>query len=385
MKKLSLFKSAKELVIGEDSLSVLSTYIEKLKLKNPLIVTDKGIKKSETLNAIYPYLEESQLSYGIFDDVLPEPEINTVHICSDYFEKNGHDSVIAVGGGSVMDIAKCAAIFSGYQGDISDLFGVDKVPARCIPIIAIPTTSGTGSEVTNIAILSDTESQVKKGIVSDYLLPDVAIVSPQMTLKCPASITAASGIDALVHAVEAVLSVNASPLTDALAYKAIELISASLVKAYRTPDDIQAREGMANGSLMAGLAFGNAGVGAVHALAYPLGGKYNMAHGVSNALLLPHVMEFNKLVSYEKFSLIGKSMGLAMSETDHKKNADVVIAEMKRLCKEVDIPEGLRSFGIELEDIPWLASEAIKIERLLKNNPKQLTEKEIETIYRNSY
>ena len=366
-------------------MSVLSDYIKKLNIKNPLIVTDKGIVKSNTLDALFVYLELEDFSYRIFDDVLPEPEVSTVNICSRYFEEGGHDAVIAVGGGSVMDIAKCVAVFSGYSGKIHDFFGVDNVPERSIPIIAIPTTSGTGSEVTNIAILSDSDAQLKKGIVSDYLLPDLAIVSPQMTLKCPANITAASGIDALVHAVESILSVNSSPLTDALAHKAIELICSSLVQAYKNPNDLQARENMANGSLMAGLSFGNAGVGAVHALAYPLGGKYNMPHGVSNALLLPHVMEFNKLVCYEKFTLIGKSMGLVMTDNNHEENANVVIAEMRDLCKEVEIPEGLRSYGIPIDDLAGLASEAIKIDRLLNNNPKVLTEKEIETIYRNAY
>ena len=231
----------------------------------------------------------------------------------------------------------------------------------------------------------DTENQVKRGIVSDYLLPDVAIVAPELTVSCPPSITAASGIDALVHAIESFISVNASPITDALAIQAMRLIMQSLPIAYANPENMNAREDLANASLMAGLAFGNAGVGAVHALAYPLGGRFHMAHGVSNALLLPYVMEFNKIACLDKFKIIAECFDEPIDNCNSVQIADKVIKRLHLLCEMVNIPTGLESFGISKDVIPELAAEAIKVERLLRNNPRRLNLKEIEQIYQAAY
>ena len=251
---------------------------------------------------------------------------------------------------------------------------------------AVPTTAGTGSEVTNIAILSDTSSQVKKGIVSDFLLPDIAIIAPEMTMYCPPSVTAASGVDALVHAIEAYLSNFSSPITDALAIKAMALISAALPKAYCKPDNMEARENMATGSLLAGMAFGNAGVGAVHALAYPLGGRFHISHGVSNALLLPHVMEYNKSSLPRKiYPYCAGLWPCLLSKSRINMPPTSVIEFLHRLCRDVDIPKSLRNLDIPQDAIPELASEAIKVERLLRNNPRKLTLVEIESIYQAAY
>jgi alcohol dehydrogenase class IV len=253
------------------------------------------------------------------------------------------------------------------------------------PLIAIPTTAGTGSEVTNVAILSDKEAQLKKGIVSDYLLPDVALVSPLMTLTCPRGVTAASGVDALVHAIESYLSLNASPITDSLAIGAIKLIAKSLPKAYANPNDIQAREDMATASLMAGMAFGNAGVGAVHALAYPLGGRFNIAHGVSNALLLPYVMAWNKLACVERFRDIAEAMGEPVAGLSDLDAAERAVQAMAALCAAVEIPKGMRAFGVPEDAIPQMAEEASKIDRLMRNNPRKFNARDIEQIYRAAY
>ena len=253
------------------------------------------------------------------------------------------------------------------------------------PLIAIPTTAGTGSEVTNVAILSDKVAQLKKGIVSDYLLPDVALVSPVMTLTCPRSVTAASGVDALVHAVESYLSLNGSPITDSLALGAIRLIVRALPKAYANPANLQAREDMATASLMAGMAFGNAGVGAVHALAYPLGGRFNIAHGVSNALLLPYVMAWNKMACVERFRDIAQAMDLPIAGLSDGQAAEQAVQAMAALCAAVDIPTGMRSFGVPEDAIPAMAVEAAGIQRLMRNNPRQLSPGDIEQIYRAAY
>ncbi|KGT47036.1 MULTISPECIES: iron-containing alcohol dehydrogenase [unclassified Acinetobacter] len=377
----STFKSANKLITGQTALEYLVQAIAQLKIQKPLIVTDQGVVKSGTIQQVLNLLD---VEYSIYDSVKPEPELEQVQDCINFYHANQSDAVLAVGGGSALDIAKCVAALAGQNGDIRDFVGTDKISSRDIPLIVIPTTSGTGSEVTNIAILSDTKNQMKQGIVSDFLLPDVAIVSPVMSVSCPASVTAASGVDALVHAIEAYISVNHSDITDALALQAIELIVEYLPQAYALPSNLIAREKMATASLMAGLAFGNAGVGAVHALAYPLGGKYKMAHGVSNALMLPYVLKWNVLGCAERLSKIAKLLKLSNSNLAME-NAEKLVEFLHKFCQQLNIPAGLRYFGIQEDDIPALAAEAIKVERLLKNNPRQLTVNDIEAIYREAY
>lgn len=380
---VSAFKIANKLITGPAAIEQLSAELTRLNVQNPLIVTDAILVKSGTVDLALAQLGGRR--YGLFDQVKPEPEISIVEDCTRAYREGGHDGLIGVGGGSAIDIAKGVAAFASHEGPLAELFGVDLVKRKGPPLIAIPTTAGTGSEVTNVAIFSDKEAQLKKGIVSDYLLPDVALVSPLMTLTCPRSVTAASGVDALVHAIESYLSVNASPITDAIALGAIKLIVKALPKAYANPSNLQAREDMATASLMAGMAFGNAGVGAVHALAYPLGGRFNIAHGVSNALLLPYVMEWNKLACVERMRDIADAMGVRVAHLSDKDAADLAVKAMADLCAAVEIPSGLRSFNVPEDAIPAMADEASKIERLMRNNPRKLTAADIEKIYRAAY
>ena len=380
-----LFKSARKLVTGINSSEKLVEYIQQLNMTKVLVLTDKGVLNSPAVQKIEKNLIESAISYTIYSDITPEPEIEVVLQTKKFFAHGDFDGIVAIGGGSVIDTAKCVAIYGNNNEPLESLFGENKVKVKGLPLIVLPTTAGTGSEVTNISILSDTKNQVKKGIVSDYLLPDVAIVAPELTVSCPPSITAASGIDALVHAIESFISVNASPITDALAIQAMTLIMKSLPIAFAHPENMKAREDLANASLMAGLAFGNAGVGAVHALAYPLGGRFHMAHGVSNALLLPYVMEYNKIACLDKFKIIAKCFDEPTDGYNLIQIADKVIERLHLLCEMLNIPKGLAGFGISKDVISELAAEAIKVERLLRNNPRKLTLKEIELIYEAAY
>ena len=380
---ISAFKIANKLITGQAAIEQLAAELTRLNVDNPLIVTDAILIKSGTVDLALAQLGGRR--YGIFDQVKPEPEISIVEDCTRAYREGEHDGLIGLGGGSAIDIAKGVAAFAGHEGPLAELFGVDLVKRKGPALIAIPTTAGTGSEVTNVAIFSDKQAQLKKGIVSDYLLPDVALVSPVMTLTCPRSVTAASGVDALVHAVESYLSVNASPITDAIALGAIKLIAKALPKAYANPANLQAREDMATASLMAGMAFGNAGVGAVHALAYPLGGRFNIAHGVSNALLLPYVMAWNKMACVERFRDIAEAMGVRVADLSDKDAADQAVKAMADLCAAVDIPSGMRSFNVPEDAIPAMAEEASKIDRLMRNNPRKLTAGDIEKIYRAAY
>ncbi|MBP8063401.1 MAG: iron-containing alcohol dehydrogenase [Acinetobacter sp.] len=374
----STFKSANKLVTGQTALQYLVQALVDAKATKLLIVSDAGVVNSGTLQYV---LDLCTVEYSIFADVKPEPEFSQVQDCIDVYHQNNCDAVLAVGGGSALDIAKCVAALADQPGSINDFIGTDKIKSRNIPLIVIPTTSGTGSEVTNIAILSDTANQMKQGIVSDCLLPDVAIVSPLMSVSCPASVTAASGIDALVHALEAYISLNHSDITDALAIQTIQLIVEYLPQAYALPTNLIAREKMATASLMGGLAFGNAGVGAVHALAYPLGAKYKLPHGVSNALMLPHVLKWNVLGCAERLSHIAQLLKLGTSK-NHQENAEKLVEFLHKFSEQLNIPLGLRHVGITENDIPSLAAEAIKVERLLKNNPRKLSQIDIEAIYR---
>ncbi len=380
---ISAFKIANKLITGQGAIEQLDAELARLQISNPLIVTDAILVKSGTVDLALAHL--GGRAYRIFDEVQPEPEIAIVQACTQAYRVGGHDGLIGLGGGSAIDIAKAVAAFAGHEGALEELFGVDQVQRKGPPLIAIPTTAGTGSEVTNVAILSDKVAQLKKGIVSDYLLPDVALVSPVMTLTCPRGVTAASGVDALVHAVESYLSLNGSPITDSLALGAIRLIVRALPKAYANPANLQAREDMATASLMAGMAFGNAGVGAVHALAYPLGGRFNIAHGVSNALLLPYVMAWNKMACVERFRDIAQAMDVPVTGLSDGQAAEQAVQAMAALCAAVDIPTGMRSFGVPEDAIPAMAVEAAGIQRLMRNNPRQLSPGDIEQIYRAAY
>lgn len=380
---ISIFRMANKLITGNGAIEKLMDEVVRLQIKNPLIVTDKVLETIGVITQIKNILKNHP--HDVYTGVQPEPEISIVEECKRMFLEGKHDGVIAVGGGSAIDIAKAVSAYAKIDDHLKSIFGTDLIPEKGFPIIAIPTTAGTGSEVTNISILSDKEEQLKKGIVSDFILPDVAIVAPEMTITMPKSVTAASGIDALVHAIEAYISVNASPITDALAIHAIKLISTNLPKAYANPANIQAREQMATASLMAGMAFGNAGVGAVHALAYPLGGRFSIPHGVSNALLLPYVMEWNKISCLDRFREIAVAFGENVQDLTDREAADKAVFAMDYLCRAVNIPKGLRSFQIPESAIIDMAEDASKIDRLLKSNPRVFSKQEIEEIYRSAY
>ncbi|MFD3395722.1 MULTISPECIES: iron-containing alcohol dehydrogenase [Alteromonas] len=381
--QIAYFKSAKKLITGNGAVSALKSELSRLEVKNPAVITDKGVSESGGLSLVTSQLTTEE--YVIFDDIPPEPEVSVIELYAAELRGKNVDGIIAVGGGSAMDSAKVLAVSMSHTGSISALFGENNVNARDVPLIAIPTTAGTGSEVTNIAILTDPADQLKKGIVSEFLLPDVAIVAAEMTVSCPPTVTAASGIDALVHALEAYLSVNASPITDALALKAIAMIYPALPKAYLDGNDLAARESMATGSLLAGLAFGNAGVGAVHALAYPLGGRFHLSHGMSNAVMLPHVMKENAAVSQERFVDIAKAMKLSTQGHTDSEITEQVLHAIEKICRDVEIPASLSHFDIPEDAIPTMAIEASKVTRLLRNNPRQFTVDEIEDIYRHAF
>lgn len=382
---VQIFKTARRLLTGAQSSRELYREMCQLGTQNPLIVTDRGVSDAGITAQITAQLRDQGIAdLTVFDVITAEPEMAVVEACRDLFVQHQCDGIIAVGGGSAMDTAKAVAVFVGDERPLSELFGEDQVASRRYPLICLPTTAGTGSEVTNISILADTEAQIKKGIVSNELLPDVAIVAPELTLSCPPSVTAASGIDALVHAVESYLSNFATALTEPYSLAAITKIRASLERAYRQPDDLAAREEMATASLMAGLAFGNAGVGAVHALAYPLGGRYHLSHGMSNAVMFVPVMRWNQAACPGRFVALAHAFGAAPNIRDAEAG-EYVLSEIQRLCDAVNIPSQLRAFNIPESALSELALAASGVTRLLRNNPRELSVSDIEDIYREAY
>ncbi|MGG2091060.1 iron-containing alcohol dehydrogenase [Priestia aryabhattai] len=382
---ISYFRTAETLVTGSGSISKIGEEAKKLNAKKVIIITDKVIRQTGLLSKVINPLEEAGLATDIIDDVVPEPPFENLEQMITQIEGKGYDLLVGVGGGSALDIAKVLSIMLTNNEDVRDLVGIEKVKNPGVPTILVPTTSGTGSEVTYNAIFTDIRDKVKKGIVSPYLLPKVAIVDPELTLTVPPAVTAATGMDALVHAVESYTAIRADELTDGIALQAIKLISRSLRKAVYNGKDLKAREDMAMGSLLAGISLGNAGVGAVHALAYPLGGKFKVPHGVANSLLLPFVMKYNAVADLEKFAEVAKAMGENVDGLSLREAADRAVQALAQLSKDVGIPSSLKEVGVTASDISDLAEEASKIDRLLNNNPRWLTVKEIKKIYEEAY
>lgn len=282
-----------------------------------------------------------------------------------------------------MDIAKAAAVLATNEGKARDYQGLNKVSKPGLPKIMVPTTAGTGSEVTFTAVLSNKEPKGKAGINSPYLFPELALLDPLLTLSAPPAITASTGMDALTHAIEAYTSLQATVITDALTLKAIELIAQNLHRAVAEGQNEEAREKMLLGSLLAGMGLANAGVGAVHALAYPLGGLYRVPHGVANGLLLPYVMEFNLEKSLEKFVRVARAMEEETENLSSQETAQRAVEAVNKLSGEIPVPRRLRELeaGITEKDFPGMAASAMKVTRPLENNPRRMTEEEAIKIY----
>jgi len=296
-------------------------------------------------------------------------------------EKFSPDCIIGIGGGSVLDCAKLLSALTNSYQSVNDVTGINLLNGRGISLICVPTTSGTGSEVSPNAILLDENTNEKKGIISPFLVPDSCFVDAQMTLSLPAKLTAETGIDALCHCIEAYTNINSHPSVDVYALKGIELIGANLLSAYKNGDDINARTAMALGSLYGGLCLGPVNTTAVHALSYGLGGKYHISHGLANAILLPEVMMYNLDKVTDKTARIAIAMGV-MPEENAEKTAIEGIKHIKQLCIECGIPQHLTELGIEEKYIEELADIAMNVKRLLVNNPKEMTHRDAVNIYK---
>ncbi|PLR78315.1 alcohol dehydrogenase [Bacillus sp. V3-13] len=368
------------------SIEQLIPEVEKYGANNILLVTDPVLKQIGLTDRVTVPLLEKGFEVDIYTDIEPEPPLEVGEKLVKYTREGHFDLVIGLGGGSALDLAKLAAVLAENEGlaaDYLNLSGTKQISKKGLPKILIPTTSGTGSEVTNIAVLS--LESTKDVVTHDYLLADSAIVDPELTLTVPANVTAATGVDALTHAIEAYVSVNASPTTDGLALQAIRLIARSIRKAVTDGQNKQARIDMSNGSFIAGLAFFNAGVAGVHALAYPLGGQFHIPHGESNAVLLPYVMGYIRSSCTKRMADILNALGGNSAYLSDEEASYKCVEELEKLVADVGIPQTLQGFGIPESALEKLTEDGAKQKRLLARSPLPLDKEDIFQIYQSAY
>lgn len=370
-------------LMGPGCLTEVGADIKSLGFKKALIVTDKVLIDIGLVTKIKDVLSKNCVEFVIFDDTKPNPTCTNVEDGLKLLKDNNCDFVISFGGGSPHDCAKGIALVASNGGQIKDYEGVDKSSKPQLPLIAINTTAGTASEMTKFCIITDEERHIKMAIVDKHTTPILSVNDPLLMLDMPKSLTAATGMDALTHSVEAYLSTNSTPITDACAQKSIELISQNLRAVVKDGKNEKARDMMAYAEFLGGMAFNNASLGYVHAMAHQLGGFYNLPHGVCNAILLPHVQEFNSQVSADRLKDVASFMGVDTSSMSNKEGANAAIEAIKKLSKDVNIPSGIKELGAKESDFDILAENALK-DACGLTNPKQATHEEIKNIFRNS-
>jgi alcohol dehydrogenase class IV len=382
MKNIFSFTGAKKIVFGSGSFASLAQHLNDLKAKRPLIVLDKNLADAGFRDRLSQVLQGGGIEFHLFDQTEPEPRLELADEGAKAALKKKCDSIIGIGGGSAMDVAKAVAVLAANKGKAVDYLGLNKVPGPGLPAIMVPTTAGTGSEVTFTAVFIRKNLKKKEGMNSPYLYPDLALLDPQLTLSLPPGPTATTGLDALCHAIESYTSINASPMSEMLSLEAIGLISENLRTCVHNGGDLSAREQMLLGSLYAGLGLANAGVTAVHSLSYPLGGKYGIPHGLANTIMLPPVMDFNLPAALEKFAIIAEVMGEVTDDLPLREAAYLALDAVDALIEDCGIEAGLSDFNIAEEDFPELAKVAMTVARPLENNPRKVTLEDAIGIYR---
>ena len=355
----------------------LTEFLKVLESLKVLIVTDKGIEASGLLPAITNQLSQGKLEYEIFSEVESNPKDYNVHEGTKIANRLQADCLVAIGGGSPIDCAKAIAVLATHGGAVRDYEGKDKISGNVLPLIAIPTTAGTGSEVTFSSVITDTGDRFKFTLKHPGIAPRVALVDPQMTLTMPPGLTAATGMDALTHAIEGYTAKVSEPLADAAALYAIELIAKYLKIAVKEGRSMEARAGMLLGSVLAGIAFSHSDVGSVHCIAEALGGKYDTAHGVCNAVVLPEVMEYNMDYCRERYARIASAMGISFDSTED--GAQRAVDAVKKLAVDLNLPS-FGSFGVKATDIEELASNSY-VNGSNKDNPRPMSKDDYLTLF----
>ncbi len=368
---------------GAGARKELPEVLNRMGLKKALVCTDKGLLKVGTAKMVTDVLDEVNFSYEIYSEIKPNPTVTNVKQGVEAFANSGADCIIAIGGGSSMDTAKGIGIVSNNPefSDIVSLEGVAPTKSKSVPIIALPTTAGTGAEVTINYVIIDEERQAKMVCVDPNDIPAVAIVDPELMYSLPKSLTAATGMDALTHAIEGYITKGAWVMSDMYELQAIKMIAENLPIAVEEPTNPVGREGMALAQYIAAQAFSNVGLGLVHGMAHPMGSLFDIPHGVANALLLPTIMEFNMPKCIEKYGVIAKTMGVDTTGMTAEQAAQAAVDAVKALAIRVGIPQTLTELGIKEENIPALAAQAIT-DVCTPGNPRDVTEAEIIDLYK---
>jgi len=379
------FMGAKKIVFGNGSFAGLAEHLAELKVSRPLVVLDGNLAGTGFGERLSGLLDKAKIGFVLYDKAVPEPPIELADEGAKLAIRKKCDGVVGIGGGSAMDLAKAIAVLAANKGKAEDYLGLNKVPGPGLPKIMVPTTAGTGSEVTFTAVFIRKKLKKKEGMNSPYLYPELAWLDPELTLTLPPHPTAATGIDALCHAIESYTSINASPMSEMMSLEAIRLISDNLRTAVHDGTNLEAREAMLLGSLYAGLGLANAGVTAVHSLSYPLGGKYGISHGLANTIMLPRVMAFNLPGAQEKFVDIAEIMGEIVDDLPLREAAYLAVEAVEALIEDCGIFTTLEELEIPEADFPELAKVAMTVARPLANNPCKMTPEEMVEIYQECY
>lgn len=381
MQNLGVYKNTTEITYGINALKEVKNIIDQQGFKNALIVTDPGISETGLVDELAKYVKH--INYDVFKECQPNP---TVKNCYDALEKLkaiNADVVIAIGGGSSIDVAKATALLATNDGRIEEYEGIDTFENDLLPLIAIPTTAGTASEVTNFTVITDEEREYKFTIGGVKIAPKWAVVDPLVTLTLPPQVTAATGLDALVHAIESYTSKMANPITKTLAREAIRKISGNLRQAVYNGDTIKYRDEMLMGSLLAGLAFNNTRLGNCHALSHPISAIYGVPHGVANAILIPHVMEFNIKAAPELFADIAEDMGEVLDGLTLLEKAYKSVEAVRKLATDIGIPENFQSFGVDHSQIEKMTDDAL-LSGNIAVNPRITKRDDVIELYKRS-
>jgi alcohol dehydrogenase class IV len=383
-----LLRSPREVLLGVGQRRVLPAVVGGLG-RRALVVTDPQLAAGPGLRELVDGLTAAGTAVRVFDEAAPELPVEQVPVAADVARGHDADVVIGFGGGSCLDLAKVLALLLAHGGEPADYYGEGLVPGPTAPMVAVPTTAGTGSEVTPVAVVTDPSRTIKVGISSPHLIPAVAVCDPELTVSCPRAVTAAAGADALTHGIEAFTAVRRPPtpelsrervfvgtnvLTDLFALEAVRAVAANLHRACDVPDDLEARSGMMRGALAGGFAFGTAGTAAAHALQYPIGALTHTAHGTGVGTLIPYVMAFNAPERVEKLGELARALGAAHGESEPATLARAAVRTVADLLASVGIPRTLAELGVQAERLPDVARDALSARRLAENNPRPLDE-----------
>ncbi|HQF91145.1 MAG TPA: iron-containing alcohol dehydrogenase [Synergistaceae bacterium] len=370
------------LVMGCGTFAQAGEEMARLGASRVFVLTGGHAVREGKAGALEKALRDRGMESALFDGIEPDPSCDTLERALEAARKFEADAVVGLGGGSPLDMAKAVSVLLTNEGPLRSFFGVDLLYRRGLPKLLIPTTAGTGTEVTAVAIFSDHKEKLKMGIVSPFMVPDVAILDPELTLSVPPLVTAYTGMDALVHAMEAYTSVNATSLSDMYAERALALLFPHIRAAYADGRNLAARSAMMEGSMLAGKAFAIAGTTATHAFAYPIGAEFPIPHGMANALMVVEVFQFNLLGNLLKFARIADLAGEAVEGLPLRDAAQGLVESLRRLVEDLRLPTRLRDFGVKKADIPRLAAGVLKVTRIMANNPRRLELEDAEEIYR---